>query len=688
MKKFCSGLSICAVVGMAFLSAAPATAAEGWELCSRGRIARKAAPLPPMNKAWLEGLNATDIQRNDLDIDVDMTNGMIVGANSMTIKALENNLSEFTFRLADTFTITSLTQNGSNITFTRLDPVTVRAQLSPTVPLNSTFVLRIAYSGIGSAGSGFGSFEWGTRASGARYAFTLSEPFYSYTWWPSKDDNYDKAIDSLAVTVVNGNLVAANGLLISTTPVGATKTKFQYSCANPIVDYLLCFSATNYSQWSQTFNWGSGTMPVRFMINPESDNASNRAGWEACIPMIGTFESIFGPYPFRNEAYGIYQFAFGGGMEHQTFTGQGGFTESLTAHELGHQWWGDMVTCGTWHDIWLNEGFATYCEAMWLEKKPGSTGLPALRTAMNARRPSADTGSVYRYDISTTGTIFSSNYAYRKGGWVLHMLRGIVGDTKFFQILAQWRAQHGYDTAITDDFRDVAEAVYGADLDWFFQPWIYQNGAVSYRRSSTTTTVNGKTYVLLKVDQTQNAAYPTYSMPVEIALGGSAAPARTKIWNNARTQHYVIPYTGVAGTADIDPDNWILVRTESTGTYAPGPPKIVEISPAPGSGSDFELSLFKVTFHTPVAITPADIVLRTRLGDPIDFSLQYDTATNTALIYPSTDLDVDGMELTIRDTVTAVNSNQTLDGEVSGPLFGLPSGNGLQGGQAVFTFGY
>src|SRR5262249_15754047 len=145
--------------------------------------------------------------------------------------------------------------------------------------------------------------------------------------------------------------------------------------------YLWFFSSTNYNQWSRTYTYqlpggGTGTMPVEFSIYPASDTAANRAAWEKVVDMLGVFSQLFGEYPFVGEKYGIYQFPFAGGMEHQTYTGQGTFVEYVTAHELGHQWWGDNVTCRTWNHIWLNEGFATYCEALWEEFKPGSTGQP------------------------------------------------------------------------------------------------------------------------------------------------------------------------------------------------------------------------------------------------------------------------------------------------------------------------
>src|SRR5262249_52979922 len=155
------------------------------------------------------------------------------------------------------------------------------------------------------------------------------------------------------------------------------------------------FAATNFSTWTRQFNHPGGSMPVVFNVYPGDDTSATRASLDKVITMLGTLGDLYGPYPFINEKDGVYEFNFGGGMEHQTDTGQGFFDEVVTVHELGHQWWGDNVTCKTWSDIWLNEGFATYTEALWEEHKPGSTGFPALRSAMVGRRWGTS-GTVYR----------------------------------------------------------------------------------------------------------------------------------------------------------------------------------------------------------------------------------------------------------------------------------------------------
>jgi len=395
-----------------------------------------------------------------------------------------------------------------------------------------------------------------------------------------------------------------------------------------------------------------------------------------------------------NDKYGIYQFQFGGGMEHQTMTGQGGFGESLTAHELGHQWWGDMITCATWSDIWLNEGFATYSEALWQEFKPGSSGFPALKAAMQSRRPSNVNGSVYRYNPTDINTIFSNNFSYLKGSWVLHQLRYVVGTETFFDILAEYRRQYEYTSATTDQFIEVAEQVYGQDLNWFFGTrqsqtgWVYGTGALAYQWGWQNTTVNGKNYLLVSLNQTQSTSYGPYSMPVDIRFTTNGQRENRRIWNDARAQHYVIPIGGGASNVTLDEDEWLLKTGVTSASYSPGPPKIVETSPEPGAKREHGLNQIQVTFHAPVQASAGDFtVTGTRTGSQ-SFNYSYNSANNTAVLSFNSSLPLDTYTVQVRDTIRATNSNQTLDGEINNPAHpaSLPSGNGVQGGTAQIRF--
>lgn len=645
-----------------------------------GHALRVRAPVweafepPPL----LQDPQLTDVLHYDLTIEVRPATRELVGSCVMTVKVLQPTLNAFRFRLRENFVIPSLRLDGRPISFVRESITTVRAEFDRTYTRDEVFQLQVDYQGV-PVSRGFGSIEFTTRSSGAIVVATLSQPWYAYTWWPAKDENTDKATLTFNLIVPNNMVAVANGMLQGIDTLPNNRLRFRYRHNYPIVPYLVAFAATNYNHWSRTFTYDDHTMPVDFYIYPESDTPSNRAAWERVIPMLQVFSDVFGIYPFIQERYGIYQFQFSGGMEHQTMTGQGGFGESLTAHEAAHQWWGDMVTCATWHDIWLNEGFATYGEAIWEERKPGSSGFPALRSAMLARRPSNLNGSVYRYDISDINTIFSSNFSYRKGAWALHQLRWILGDTRFFDLLARYRQRYQYSHANTENFIAVAEEVYGGSMRWFFDRVVYGTGAPNYAWGWTTTTVNNKPYLLLSVRQTQQSSYGIFTFPIGIraTVGGEARDFR--IWNSASTQYYVLPVNGTVSAVQFDPDDWILKEGVTSESYRSGPPVIVEMNPAPGTVFE-PPSTIDLYFQTPIQVSAGQITLQSATQGVISTQFEYNSTARRVRLSLNTPLKPDLYTVRVSPSITAVNSGLALDGEYTGQL---PTGDGIPGGEAV-----
>ncbi len=650
-----------------------------------------------------EASTDTDLISVNLDIEVDPTTDTITGSNEMVVQSLVAGLTQFTFRLRSQFVVSQVLVDGAPV---GLPSAPGANSYGRTVTLphaynaGQQFTVKIFYSGV-AVSRGFGSIEFGTQG-GVPIISALSEAYYAATWWPVKDgdvflpgDNGDKCVGQFAVTAPSTLNTVSNGLRGTTEALSGGRTKYRWSTNYPTAPYLWFFSTTNYNVWTQNYSYplsggGTGSMPVEFAIYPASDTPTNRAAWEKCLQMLATYRPIYGEYPFVNEKYGIYEFPFGGGMEHQTYTGQGTFNEGVTAHELGHQWWGDNVTCKTWNHIWLNEGFATYTEALWAERKPGSSGLQALKDNMAPRRPSPNTDSVYVTDanVANMNRIFSSNYTYNKGAWALHMLRHAVGDTNFFSGLAAYRAAYEGQGATTENFRDSMEGVAGMDLDQFFAQWIYGVGAPAYAFGWQNATINGQNYLKLSVRQTQAAASGAngkFSMPIDVSVTRAGGTTLAVANNTARTQQYLIPLPSAATAVTLDPDDWVLIDAKTAEGYQAGSARVVAASPAPGAVVSGLTPPTQVSIWLSEGVSQAsDSYTVTGPGGPVSFFASTSGSPAVAT------LSFTGGPLTPGTYTVSVNRFVTLNGTlgVDGEIVSntLPSGDGLDGGAAVWTF--
>jgi len=443
-------------------------------------------------------------------------------------------------------------------------------QLDQAYNIGETFSITVHYSGIPRTG-GLQGFAFDVNSYGAPIISTLSEPYLAKTWWPCKDDPSDKA-DSVRIqaTIPDNMLLASNGTLISEINNGNGTKTFVWMERYPITTYLVSLAISNYATFSDSVELSPGQyMPIDYWVYPaQLPNAHNAF---APLPnMIQIYSGLFGMYPWANEKYGHAVFEWGGAMEHQTCTSIGGVStgwQYIYAHELSHQWFGDLVTCETWGDIWLNEGFATYCEALYVEQVSGSSAFHAY---VNADLSSMDywaEDAIYRYNISDPWYIFNST-VYDKGGWVLHMLRHIVGDTTFFQIMHDYPndPQFYQGTANTTQFRDFCEQESGMDLDQFFQQWIYETFYPIYSWGySYNQTADGHS-LYLEVQQTQNQVPPNpqhlFHMPIDIQVNYVDGTSETfVIRDSLRNQYFTLQLDTMPQSVQFDPDKWVLKKT-------------------------------------------------------------------------------------------------------------------------------
>jgi aminopeptidase N len=411
--------------------------------------------------------------------------------------------------------VDSIVYHGQNINYADSADYLMNIYFPGVIVNNAMDSLSIYYHGVPSS-SGFGSFVKSTH-NGEPIIWTLSEPYGAREWWPCKNDLSDK-IDSIDVIVScpKGNRAASNGLLVKETHTATTST-YHWRHRHPIATYLVAIAVTNYAVYSDYANLTNGTVEVLNYVFPE-DSAYAAGSTPSVIGSIQLYSNLFIDYPFMDEKYGHAQFGWGGGMEHQTMSFMGGFSYAIMAHELAHQWFGDMVTCGSWHDIWLNEGFATYLTGLNYEAAPT---LPYWETwkrqTINDITSSPD-GSVYCDDTTSVGRIFSSRLSYSKGAYVLHMMRWVVGDSAFYAGIRNYLqdANNSYGYAKTDDLKQHVEASSGMDLTEFFDDWYYGEGYPIYEME-----VNQLSNLQLQITLHQaqsNAKVSFFEMPVPIRV--------------------------------------------------------------------------------------------------------------------------------------------------------------------------
>lgn len=490
----------------------------------------------------------------------------ISGKVTTTYTALAN-MNTITFDMANELTVSAVKKGATNLTFTESGNNELVITLPATQTTGTSATLEITYSGT-PPNNGMGSFEKTTH-NGTGIIWTLSEPFGARDWWPCKQDLNDK-IDSIDVfiTAPSQYTAVSNGVE-TTAPVisGANKTT-HFHHGYPIPAYLICMAVTNYSVYNQTAGTEPNTYPIVNYIYPE-DLSNVQPQLDETPLILDLYENLFEVYPFHNEKYGHAQFGWGGGMEHTTVSFMVGFDRQLIAHEMGHQWFGDKVTCGTWKDIWLNEGFATYLATLVIENFDGLDAFVTEKSDMINYIISNPAGNVYLTDAQATNVdrIFSSRLSYNKGAMVLEMLRFKLGDTAFFQGIRNYLADPNlaYKYAVTANLQAHLEAVYGQSLTEFFNDWIYNQGYPTY----TITAQNwGAGQAKFTVSQTQSDASVSYfEMPVPVRIYGAGGQQADIVINNTSDGQISIQSVPFQITSiEFDPEKHIIAGDASTAT--------------------------------------------------------------------------------------------------------------------------
>jgi aminopeptidase N len=419
----------------------------------------------------LLGNGGYDAEHYTLDLTWDDQQNSLTGTVTILAKAY-NDLSRFDLDF-EGFNISSILVDGKEAAFKR-DGRELQITPSASLKQDETFETAVSYSGI--PGGGVTDYYDVFARGWNRYdtgVYVASEPDGAAYWYPVNDHPLDKATYTFKITVPDAYMVAANGLLQKVDDNPDPTTTYTWETRDELASYL---ATVNIAKFTEQQSVGPHDLPIRNYFPP--DQADQLGKIFADFPkMIGFYETIFGPYPFEAAGAVVPDTKLSFALETQTLilfgkdisVGRTG-AQTVIAHELAHQWFGDSVSLTRWKDVWLNEGFATYASMLWLEHDKGQAAM--TKQMDTYYKVIVEQGTDYVPPANPPKDDLFNDGVYLRGAWALHALRLKVGDKLFFNIMHTYYDHFKYGNATTTDFTDVATEVSGQDLQDFFQHWL------------------------------------------------------------------------------------------------------------------------------------------------------------------------------------------------------------------------
>ena len=506
--------------------------------------------------------NQYDLKFYHLNLSLSINNKVVSG-NVRTLATVKSTLLDsFAFELYSTYTIDSVKLNGINAAVSR-NGDEARVPFSTPAPQGSLIDATVYYHGTAptingpQAGDGYNngtSPTWNNKS-----AYTLSECYHAYEWFPVKQQLHDK-IDStwVFVTTDSANKVGSNGLLTNVVVIGNQK-RFEWKNNHPIDYYLMSVALAqyiDYSIYAHPQGYPDSILIQNYVYNNPSTLPYFKSLLDSTKNLVELLSKLYGLYPWADQKYGHCETVLGGGMEHQTMTTIGGFDFATVAHELGHQWFGDKVTCGTWHDIFMNEGFATYTEYLAYEHlEPGQEG-PYMLSAHN-NIMSIYNGSVYNPDTTNENRIFDPRLSYDKGSAIIHTLRFVINnDSMFFLSLQNYLQQFNHSTATTADFQTSVQNTTSLNLTQFFNQWIYGEG---YPTFNVHWNQQSNNFIMRSIQTVSDASVtPLFITPIQYTLQRSIGDTTIRVMHQTDTAWYNFNVGGTVTGIIVDSANWVI----------------------------------------------------------------------------------------------------------------------------------
>ena len=511
--------------------------------------------------AFSESVDYTsyDLVYQRLNFEVDPAINYISGSVFSEIKFLKDNIAEIHFDLASALIVDSIHFEGEKIIFQHNSDKIVLA-LPVLVLKNSQHQVEVFYHGSPPE-TGFGSFKV-SKHNDVPVLWTLSEPYGARDWWPCKESLKDK-IDSLDVfiTCPSQYKAASNGKLISDN-ISGEKLTAHWQHRYPIATYLVAIAVTNYETYSDFLDLPNGKkIEILNYMYPEYLTTAKTKSAEI-LNIMAFYNSRLITYPFASEKYGHAQFGWGGGMEHQTMSFMTHLEFELVAHEMAHQWFGDYITLGSWHDIWLNEGFATYMTGLVYETLLDGH-WPIWKDQLVTKITSSSGGSVYVADTTNVSRIFNSRLSYSKGAYLLHMLRWEMGDERFFKGLNNYLTDPAIANGFASQEKLVKHLETAADTSFteFFNDWYYGEGYPTYQIALFADAENPAKQKLRISQIPSHSSVDFFEMHIPIRVWQSNNYIDLRLFNTQQNQEFIIA-EAMVDSIRFDPEKWLCAKVD------------------------------------------------------------------------------------------------------------------------------
>ena len=510
-----------------------------------------------------EWYNDYDVKFYKLDLEASDTAAYVSGNVTILSQVSANILDTFKFELFSGLTLDSVFADNRKTTFVRSGDV-VSAALPHTLQHGQLTSVTIYYKGSVKSNGFFSplvtQFD---NAWNINITWTLSEPFGAKYWFPCKQYLSDKADSAwIFITIPKNCKAGSNGVLSGITPVGSNKVRYEWKTHYPIAFYLLSFAVADYQDYSfyTKLNDKDSVLVQNFIYDRPDYLKNNKPLIDKTADFLKYYSSVFGIYPFWKEKYGHCLAPLGGGMEHQTMTSLSSFEFLLVSHELSHQWFGDLVTCATWQDIWVNEGFASYSEYLADDALVSHELAVQWMVFTHWGALNDPNGSVFipEKDKDNELRVFSNNLTYKKGAAIIHMLRyELNNDVLFFNILREYLKEFKDSVATGKDFIQVVNKLSGKDYSWFLNQWYYGNGYplfdLSWKHVDNVLTVISNQ----KVSSDSPSFFKTH---FDLKIINKNSDTIVRLYQDQPQQVFYIPVSGDVDSVAFDPNEWLLKK--------------------------------------------------------------------------------------------------------------------------------